>query len=65
MDKFVNLCFECRYMFREFYRVDVEDAAAPEAKKNKEPVCENCGTKFGLKVCRVRTKMKGEKHDKG
>ena len=61
MDKFVTLCFECRELFREFYRVDVEDSATPEVKKNKEAVCENCGTKFGLTVCRIRTKTNSER----
>ena len=65
MDKFVTLCFECRELFREFYRVDVEDSAVPEAKKNKEPVCENCGTKFGLKVCRIRNLPKEERRHDG
>ena len=53
MDKFVTLCYDCRDLFREFYRVDVEDSATPKGKK---PVCENCGKEWGLKVCRVRSK---------
>ena len=63
MDKFITLCFECRDIIGEFYRLEIVDSATPEAKKNKDPVCENCGARFCLKVCRVRTK--GEKHDKG
>lgn len=59
MDKFVTLCYDCRDLFREFYRVDVEDSAHPNGK---DPVCENCGAKYGLKVCRIRTYPKGEKH---
>lgn len=59
MDKSITLCFECRDIIGEFYRLDIEDSATPEKKKGKNPVCENCGARFGLKVCRVRTK--GEK----
>ena len=58
MDKFVTLCWECRTIFRDHYRVDVcDDDVKPEAKgrPGKKAVrCENCGEKYSLRVCRIR-----------
>jgi len=61
VDKFVTLCYDCRDIIGEFYRLDIEDSAAPEKTKGKDPACENCGAKYGLKVCRIRTKTNSER----
>ena len=63
MDKFVNLCWECRELLRKYYRLDAYDEATaipgdrrPVGRKRQVPACENCGERYGLKVCRVRSK---------
>lgn len=52
MDKLVCLCYDCRELFKDAYRLDAYDArtAKPEDK------CENCGGGYNILVCRVRSK---------
>lgn len=66
MDKFVTLCFDCRTLMKDHYRVDVYDSdVIPETRENragkKKPSCENCGKHFDLAVCRLRTLPPGER----
>lgn len=56
MDKLITLCFECRTLMKDHYRVDAYDN---EAKPGK--ACENCGEKFDLRLCRIRTKPEKER----
>ena len=60
MDKFITLCFECRSLFKDHYRLEAYDTdVIPEAKGRdgkKAAACENCGNRFDLRVCRIRSK---------
>ena len=54
MDKIICLCYDCRELFKEHYRLDAYDARL--AKPGEKQTCENCKGGFGLLMCRVRSK---------
>lgn len=50
MDQYITLCFECRKIFKDHWKVDVVQ------RDNKlKKACENCGERFDLRLCRIRT----------
>lgn len=51
MDKLITLCFECRCLMKEHYDLEVYQSKMMPLVK-----CENCGKKYDLLVCRVKTK---------
>lgn len=65
MDKLISLCFTCRTMLADHYRVDVYDPgfAAPgtDRRGKRRESCENCGEKYDLRLCRIRTKPDKER----
>lgn len=56
MDKIITLCFDCRKILKDHYRVDTYEDGAKPGKS-----CQNCGEKFDLRVCRIRTKPEKER----
>ncbi len=51
MDKLITLCWDCRCLMKEHY--DVETYMTKQVTVHK---CEQCGKKYDLMLCRVKSK---------
>lgn len=60
MDKLITLCWECRKLLKDHYRVDEygTELASPGTDRGgkRRTSCNNCGATLDLRVCRIRTK---------
>lgn len=51
MNKLMTLCYDCRTLIKEHYDVDIYPTKIVQPLK-----CENCGKKYDLMLCRVKSK---------